>query len=233
MSFQENLRYYREKAGFKSAKEFSISLGIPYPTYKGYESQSREPKFDTLCKIADLLDVSTDELLGRENNILGNHEDERLKQIIKVVTSSINENNAPFSIETDFGTDIIQLKFLYNGVITIDNINIYKQDIIKSINAINSQIDNTRNLLLFEKLATLGLDNAQEQCKRLIPFQQEFIKNWNYGHVKKGDTGELVSKEQIEKDLSALKNRMEQLTARQETILEYRKALQDFMNHNK
>lgn len=67
MSFKENLRYYREKAGFKLAKDFARALDISYSTYKGYENQRREPKYQTLCKIADLLNVSTDELLGHEN----------------------------------------------------------------------------------------------------------------------------------------------------------------------
>lgn len=66
MSFQENLRHYREKAGYKTAKDFSESLSLPYATYAAYENKNREPKYNTLCKIADLLNVSTDELLGYE-----------------------------------------------------------------------------------------------------------------------------------------------------------------------
>ena len=69
MAFQENLRYYREKAGYKQAKEFTKILGLRYTTYVSYKNKGREPKFTILCKIADLLHVSTDELLGRENNI--------------------------------------------------------------------------------------------------------------------------------------------------------------------
>lgn len=80
MAFQENLRYYREKAGYKQAKEFAKILGITYTTYIGYENKGREPKYSTLCKIADLLNISTDELLGRENNILGDQDDEQLKK---------------------------------------------------------------------------------------------------------------------------------------------------------
>lgn len=64
MGFQENLKYYREKAGYKTAKELADVLKLPYNTYAGYESKGREPKYNTLCKIADLLNVSTDELLG-------------------------------------------------------------------------------------------------------------------------------------------------------------------------
>ena len=87
MSFQENLRYYREKAGYKQAKDFAEVLNIPYSTYTGYEVRNREPKYETLCKIADLLHVSTDDLLGRTTNILGNKDDKQIKQIISDVLS--------------------------------------------------------------------------------------------------------------------------------------------------
>lgn len=43
-------------------------LKMAYNTYVGYEVRGREPKYTTLCKIADLLQVSTDDLLGREDN---------------------------------------------------------------------------------------------------------------------------------------------------------------------
>lgn len=66
MNFQARLNYYRKKAGYKTAKEFSNALGIPYNTYTAYENQKREPKLDLLVKIADLLNVSLDELLGYE-----------------------------------------------------------------------------------------------------------------------------------------------------------------------
>lgn len=63
MSFQEKLRYYREKAGYKSAKEFANLLGVPYTTYVAYENKGREPRYDTLKKISFLLEVSIDTLL--------------------------------------------------------------------------------------------------------------------------------------------------------------------------
>ena len=63
MSFQENLKYYREQAGYKTAKQFAEDLGIPYTTFKGYENAGREPKYNLLIKIADLLNVSLDELI--------------------------------------------------------------------------------------------------------------------------------------------------------------------------
>ena len=105
MSFQENLRYYREKAGYKQAKDFAKVLDVPYPTYVGYESQGREPKYETLCKIADLLQVSTDDLLGRTTNILGNKDDNELKTILNASICTVKEYEKNFkvhSIEKDF-----------------------------------------------------------------------------------------------------------------------------------
>ncbi|WP_302451528.1 helix-turn-helix domain-containing protein, partial [Acidaminococcus fermentans] len=66
MSFQEKLRYYREKAGYKSAKEFANLLDVPYTTYVAYENKGREPRYDTLKKISFLLEVSIDTLLENE-----------------------------------------------------------------------------------------------------------------------------------------------------------------------
>ena len=65
MSFAENLRKYREKAGY-TAKDFSALLDVKYSTYAAYENQGSEPKYETLCKIASALRVSTDELIGYE-----------------------------------------------------------------------------------------------------------------------------------------------------------------------
>ena len=121
MSFQENLKYYREKAGYKTAKELADILNLPYNTYAGYESKGREPKYQMLCKIADLLHVSTDELLGRKNNILGMNEDEQLKKEIK---EALAQHEEPIKLEPvnlqDKKTDFISFniytndnKFLY------------------------------------------------------------------------------------------------------------------------
>lgn len=62
--FQERLRYYRKQAGYKRAKDFAEEIGVLYNTYKGYESQNTEPKYEILVRIADKLGRSVDELLG-------------------------------------------------------------------------------------------------------------------------------------------------------------------------
>ena len=97
MSFQENLKYYREKSGYKTAKDFANTLGIPPNTYVGYEVRGREPKFDTLCKIADLLEVSTDDLLGRKEPRLKDN----LMKIKNKVMLEVNKQNKQWGDESE------------------------------------------------------------------------------------------------------------------------------------
>lgn len=68
--FSDNLKRYRVAGGFATAKEFAQVLKVPYNTYLNYETKNSEPKYDVLCKIADLLDVTTDDLLGRNRKTL-------------------------------------------------------------------------------------------------------------------------------------------------------------------
>lgn len=63
ITFAERLRAAREKAGY-SGKELAAALGIKYNSYMSYENQGKEPRQETLVKIAQLLHISTDELLG-------------------------------------------------------------------------------------------------------------------------------------------------------------------------
>lgn len=83
MNFQENLKKYREKAGYSSAKDFASLLGIPYTTYMGYENKGSEPKYELLIKISTYLNVSTDTLLGIDKDI-----DEEWNKAIELLSSS-------------------------------------------------------------------------------------------------------------------------------------------------
>ena len=76
--FKDNLRKYREQAGY-TAKEFASKMEIPYSTYASYENnQEKIPRLDKLIKIADLLNVSLDILLGRTQE----NKDKQIKKII-------------------------------------------------------------------------------------------------------------------------------------------------------
>ncbi|MCL2461370.1 MAG: helix-turn-helix domain-containing protein [Defluviitaleaceae bacterium] len=60
----ERLKECRKNKGVtqKTVAEF---LGINATSYQKYELSLREPNIDTLIKLADYFDVSTDYLLGR------------------------------------------------------------------------------------------------------------------------------------------------------------------------
>ena len=54
----------RKSQGF-TAQQMADYLGIKLRSYRAYESNDREPSFQTLVKIADKLNVTADYLLGR------------------------------------------------------------------------------------------------------------------------------------------------------------------------
>lgn len=71
MSFKENLRKYRELAGYPTAKEFAnVLTNTSYDAYIGYENKGREPKYSILVEIAQKLNVTIDELLDNKQSEL-------------------------------------------------------------------------------------------------------------------------------------------------------------------
>ena len=73
MTFGERLNLTRKEHG-QTAQNMADMLGIGLRSYRAYESDSREPYFENLIKIADFLDVSTDYLLCRDD-FLAKHAD--------------------------------------------------------------------------------------------------------------------------------------------------------------
>lgn len=63
--FFENLKKARLRKGL-SQVQLAEQLGVAKSTYSMYESGNREPNVQTIKKIADILNVSTDELLGMD-----------------------------------------------------------------------------------------------------------------------------------------------------------------------
>lgn len=65
--FNENLKIAREREKI-TQKDMAERIGVAKSTYSLYESGSREPNVQTIKKIADILNVTADELLGLEND---------------------------------------------------------------------------------------------------------------------------------------------------------------------
>ena len=63
MTLKDNLKVFREQAGYKQAKEFAKFAGIPYSSYSAYERGSW-PNEENLVKLATALNVSVDTLIG-------------------------------------------------------------------------------------------------------------------------------------------------------------------------
>nr|WP_300856840.1 helix-turn-helix domain-containing protein [uncultured Clostridium sp.] len=56
----------REELGLKQ-KEMAEKLKLPANTYNGYETGKRQPSLEVVAEISNILEVSTDYLLGRSN----------------------------------------------------------------------------------------------------------------------------------------------------------------------
>lgn len=64
MTFGERLRDLRQAAGYTSQQALGAALGVAQSTVANWERGRREPDFTLTIRIARLLDVSTDYLLG-------------------------------------------------------------------------------------------------------------------------------------------------------------------------
>ena len=69
--FSERLNQTRKSKGI-TAQQMADHLSMGLRAYRNYESNDRSPSLETLVKIADKLEVSTDYLLGRTDNPLIN-----------------------------------------------------------------------------------------------------------------------------------------------------------------
>ena len=67
----ENLKTARKKAGL-TQQQVADAIGVVQSAYKNYEQGNREPKGGVMVKLADLLGVTTDYLLGRNTGELNN-----------------------------------------------------------------------------------------------------------------------------------------------------------------
>lgn len=104
MNFQENLIKLRKEYKY-TARSFAKKLGIPYTTYLAYEKTDREPKYDLLIKIANIFNVSLDDLLGRTPK----NETERLEKYLSDALKEQYEEDITLSL-VDISSENINFK---------------------------------------------------------------------------------------------------------------------------
>ena len=153
MQFQENLKYYREKAGYKTAKDFSKALKISYTTYFAYENQGREPKYETLCKIANLLNVSLDDLIGRTPI----NEDEQLKNIIDDILSV---SDIKFLKLHGINSGFVTFYICGNDENFIHHTFFRKKDLLAIIELIQNDFREKEKIELYSWFILLGIRNT-------------------------------------------------------------------------
>lgn len=61
-----HLQAMRKRAGFKSARSFAESIGMPVATYTDYEQGRRSFTLERAWEFADVLGCTLDELAGRD-----------------------------------------------------------------------------------------------------------------------------------------------------------------------
>lgn len=97
------IKWLREKKRL-GQKEVAASIGVTLSGYQKMEYDQANPKIDTLIKIADLFNVSTDFLLGR-NNIT-----DELKDIVRdIETKEIQIDKIRYEV-MDFIMEINELR---------------------------------------------------------------------------------------------------------------------------
>lgn len=65
-TFSERLCQLRKETG-QSQTDFAKEIGIPYRSYRRYEAGESSPTIPTLLLLADYFQVSTDYLVGRND----------------------------------------------------------------------------------------------------------------------------------------------------------------------
>jgi transcriptional regulator with XRE-family HTH domain len=128
--FQKKLIKLRKSAGYETAKDFATACKIPYQNYMNYENKGSEPKYEILCRIAENLNVSVDELLDHKTNdkytsLISSLARCKIKTDLTPENVTIYYNNSPYIISYKI-FDFINASF-------IDKYNKGYQDTLKSI----------------------------------------------------------------------------------------------------
>lgn len=86
IAFGENLKKYRQLNNY-SRQQLAEKIGVAAVTIAGYETGIRFPELKKLVLIADVLGISTDAILGRDNFIDSGIKKKFLKPVLNVLKS--------------------------------------------------------------------------------------------------------------------------------------------------
>lgn len=203
--FTENLKKYREKADLSKA-ELARLLGLKYNTYNNYEMGTGEPKLDILVKIANILNVSIDDLVGRTPT----DEDERLKKTINDLLVLVNKK---------LGIDYKAIKINDTNIIFANlssedkfEFAINKNELISIINDMKTQSAINEGYLLFDKVFDNETIALYTNLKEAFEKGQISLKEYVAGKQKlmpriEFDLLDIVPVKQIYKKITSQNNK--------------------------
>lgn len=165
--FSENLKKYRLNQKLSKA-ELARKLNLQYTTYDNYERGTGEPKLNKLIEIANILNVSIDDLVGRTPA----DEDDKLEKIIRGAISNFESSNPGIKnpgIKLQFNyidNNFINFEVGHTASKLIATGEINKADFIKQLSKIDIEITNTRAYKIFYYLAMNVIDDAFKKVNK-------------------------------------------------------------------
>lgn len=169
--FSENLKKYRLNQKLSKA-ELARKLNLQYTTYDNYERGTGEPKLNKLIEIANILNVSIDDLIGRTPT----NEDERLKKEINDLLNiqefklkSIDKNSILFDMYPYNATMIVNKSAMIDYFLRLENnLSNKKKNIFAYL---------IQELYFYATLSNYGEEIAIHYNEKLKQFQVKLIKN--------------------------------------------------------
>ncbi|MEX5482416.1 helix-turn-helix domain-containing protein [Bacillus velezensis] len=120
MTLGQRLKWARKKSGYSNQDVPAEKIGLTGKTLSNYERDYRSPDPETLKKLADLYDVSTDFLVGREEK---DRPKSKLDQTVNEAIEQLkNEETLLFMKDDDIDEETAKLikQALINGIKYVD-----------------------------------------------------------------------------------------------------------------
>jgi len=109
----DRLRLLREKRGM-THQEIADAIGIGYASVYRYESEKIDPSSETVLKLAKLFDVSTDYLMGNNDDASPQLRVDNLSPVEKRVLSALRSGNRVEAIRLIVSDEESELKAAAN-----------------------------------------------------------------------------------------------------------------------
>lgn len=158
--FSENLKKYRLNQKLSKA-ELARKLNLQYTTYDNYERGTGEPKLNKLIEIANILNVSIDDLVGRTPT----NEDERLKKTIEDVLSI---SDIKFLKLHDINSGFITFEICGNDENFIHHASFRKKDLLAIIELIQNNFRKKEKIELYAWFILIGIRNTITELNKEV-----------------------------------------------------------------